>query len=103
MKSIKLALTFYKSFSFASLCITLLCLYIYKYWQFTPVILVVLFWFKIATYLLTIYHIKQAKHKEFFYYQALGISKTTLWIISLLFDFSSFVILMLATNRLYHA
>ncbi len=68
-----------------------------------PVILVVLFWFKAATYLLTFYQVSQAKRNEFYYYQALGVSKTTLWIISLSIDFLIFVISMYTINYLYHA
>ena len=68
-----------------------------------PVILVVLFWFKMATYLMTFFHIKQAKRKEFYYYQALGVSKTILWVISFVIDFFTFSILMYITNILYHA
>jgi len=68
-----------------------------------PVILVVLFWFKAATYLLTFYHIKQAKRKEFYYYHALGVSKITLWIISLSVDFLIFGISMYIINYLYNA
>lgn len=65
--------------------------------------ILLMFWFKMATYIMTFFHIKQAKRKEFYYYQALGVSKTTLWIISLLIDFSIFVISMYTTNQLYHA
>ena len=52
---------------------------------------------------MTFFHIKQAKRKEFYYYQALGVSKTSLWVISLLFDFTIFVVSMYITNQLYHA
>ncbi|MBK6984040.1 MAG: hypothetical protein IPH32_04435 [Bacteroidetes bacterium] len=103
MKTLKLALTFYRGFFFASLCITFLCLVVYKTWQAMPVMLVVLFWSKIVSYLFTFFHIKYTKRKEFYYYQALGVSKTALWMISLLLDFIIFSVSMYITNRLYHA
>jgi len=103
VKTLKLAFTFYKGFFFTSLSITFLCLFIYRVWQVMPVILAILFWFKMATYLMTFFHIRAAKRKEFYYYQALGVSKTTLWVISFIVDFFLFSILLYITNILYHA
>ncbi|MES2515133.1 MAG: hypothetical protein V4580_13360 [Bacteroidota bacterium] len=103
MKTLKLALTFYRGFFFASLCLTLTCIALYKLFNVITFMLLVMFWFKIATYVLTFFHIKQAKRKEFYYYQALGVSKTTLWVISLLLDFTIFVIAMYAANQSHHA
>ncbi len=68
-----------------------------------PVIIVVSFWFKIATYVMTLFYIKQTKHKEFYYYQALGVSKTILWVVSFIIDFFLFSILMYITYILYNA
>jgi hypothetical protein len=103
LKTLKLSFTFYRNFFFASFSITLSCLFVYWYWHAVPVIAVVSFWFKVATYLMTFFHIKSAKRKEFYYYQALGISKTKLWIISLSIDFILFITLMSIANNLYHA
>ena len=103
LKTLKLSLTFYSSFFFTSFFITLSCLLVYWRWQTMPVVLVISFWFKIATYLFVFLYINNAKRKEFYYYQALGISKTKLWINSLSIDFTLFVSLMIITNKLYNA
>lgn len=52
---------------------------------------------------MTFFHIKQAKRKEFYYYQALGVSKTSLWTISLALDFTIFIASMYITYKIYHA
>lgn len=52
---------------------------------------------------MTLFYIKQTKHKEFYYYQALGVSKTILWVVSFIIDFFLFSILMYITYILYNA
>lgn len=59
-----------------------------------------LFWFKIFTLAIIVYTINIYKKNEFYYYKNLGISKFTLWIPILIFDFMFFLItiIILATN-----
>jgi hypothetical protein len=102
-KTLKLSLTFSRSFFFTTFFTTLICLLNYWHWKIMPVVLVISFWLKIVTYLFVFFYIKNAKRKEFYYYQALGISKTKLWITALSIDFILFVVLMIITNKLYNA
>jgi type III secretory pathway component EscU len=50
-----------------------------------------LFWLKIVTLGLIYYFVKKYKSKEIYYYQNLGISKTTLWVSTLAIDFCIFI------------
>lgn len=93
MKTLRLILTFYKSFALLSLLLTSTCLFIiYKYGNNGIHILQVLFWFKLGTLGLIFYYINNYKKKEFYYYKNLGISKQKLWIPILFFDFSLFLV-----------
>lgn len=103
LKTIRLILTFYKNFFFTALFITLSCCLVYWLWKTMPIILVVLFWFKIATYIAIVYHIHHTKRKEFYYYQSLGVSKIISWTVSLVFDLTLFVFCMIITNTIYNA
>ncbi|MCF6356352.1 MAG: hypothetical protein L3J54_00975 [Draconibacterium sp.] len=98
MKTIRLILTFYKSFAFLSFLITFACASIvYANGIGT---LTVLIWFKIATLGLFYYYINSYKRNEMYYYKNLGISKLTLWLPILIFDFLFFLItiIILASN-----
>ena len=101
MKTIRLILTFYKSFAVASFSITFTCLVLLV--GFGPKGLYViqpLFLFKIFTLAITVYLINVYKKNEFYYYKNLGLSKLTLWIPILIFDFLFFLItiIILASN-----
>ncbi len=93
MKTLRLILTFYKSFALFSLLLTLTCLFIiYEYGKNGIYILQALFWFKLVTLGLIYYYIDSYKKAESYYYKNLGISKQKLWIPILIFDFSFFLI-----------
>jgi len=97
MKTIRLILTFYKSFAFISFLITFICLGL-----ISGFILVgdpkgisfiqILFWFKIFTLAITVYTINFYKKNEFYYYKNLGLSKLKLWIPIITFDFLFFLV-----------
>jgi|APIni6443716594_1056825.scaffolds.fasta_scaffold2097067_2 hypothetical protein len=101
MKTIRLILTFYKSFALSSYLITFACLFImYEYGKNGMYIIQALFWFKIFTLAISVYFINSYKRNEFYYYKNLGISKLTLWIPILIFDFLFFLIsiIIIASN-----
>jgi len=98
MKALRLVLTFYKSFAFASLMITLSCMIIsYTHGMST---FTALFWFKIITLGIIIYFINDYKCDEFYYYKNLGTSKLFLWISTLSFDIVLFIVLYLITVKI---
>jgi len=92
MKTIRLILTFYKSFAFTSSVITLSCSYIIYTWGFATY--QELFWFKIITLALIFYYIQNNKKNHFYYYKNLGLTKKHLWIPTLTLDFVLFLTLM---------
>ncbi len=101
MKTLRLIVTFYKSFAFLSSLLTLICLFlIYQYGENGIHILQILFWFKLITLGSIFYFINSYKKAEFYYYKNLGISKLQLWIPVLIFDFSLFLFsaILLATK-----
>src|SRR5690606_39318372 len=86
--TIRLIITFYKSFAFASNLITLSCLYlIILYAEKAIYIVQALIWFKIGTLGMIFYYIQSYKRDEFYYYKNLGLAKKHLWISTLTFDF----------------
>ncbi len=95
MRVLRLLLTFYKSFAFVSLMITLACL--------GPIYMLgidffaVLLWFKIITLGLILYYIHNYQKNIFFYYKNLGLTKKKLCIVTLSFDFSLFLALTILT------
>ena len=95
MKTLRLLLTFYKSFAFASVIITLSCMSII----FTEGIktITALIWFKIVTLFLIFFFINNYKRNEFYYYQNLGISKLFLWISTMAMDIIMFLLLITIT------
>ena len=100
MRTLRAILSFYSSFAFLGFLLTAVCLAT----VFTTGIAMftLLFWFKIGTMWLTYYFTDSYKSKEYYYYDNLGISKRTLWIPALAFDFTVFmvsmVVLMLKMN-----
>ena len=103
MKTLRLILTFYKSFAFLSFLITFICLgLLYAGYKATKGIYFIqeYFWFKVFTLAIIVYFMNIYKKNEFYYYKNLGISKLQLWIPILIFDFLFFLISMiiLASN-----
>lgn len=97
IKTIRLISTFYKGFLLSSLLITACCLGIS--WEYGYSVFPELFWFKIATLGLTLYFINSYKHKEYYYYQNLGVSRLLLWAVTFIFDFSIFILLIFFINK----
>ena len=100
MRTLRAILSFYSSFAFLGFLLTAACLgtiFTTGIAMFT-----LLFWFKIGTIWLIYYFTDSYKRKEYYYYDNMGISKRTLWIPALAFDFTVFmvsmVVLMLKMN-----
>ncbi|MEO5594225.1 MAG: hypothetical protein ABIR15_21580 [Chitinophagaceae bacterium] len=91
-KTIRLIITFYKSFFLAASLITACCLVLF--YEYGLSIFAVLFWLKAITLGITFYFINSYKNKEYYYYQNLGISKALLWTTTLIFDFALFIFLI---------
>lgn len=101
MKTVRLILTFYKSFALTSYLITFICLgLLYGFGEKGIYLIQVLFWFKIFTLAVIVYSVNIYKRNEYYYYKNLGLSKLTLWIPILIFDFTFFLtsIIILASN-----
>lgn len=94
---IRIIFSFYRSFLSLSLFITIWCGYLFHKYGFS--ILNSLFWFKICTLGLTFYFINEYKSREYFYYQNLGISKLTLWIVTLTFDIVLMILLIIQISH----
>lgn len=89
MNKIRIALTFYGSFIIASSLITLFCVNsIYRYGLLTLPPLLVL---KIFSAIIIMVFINLYKKNEFYYYQNLGLSKTSLWLITMGMDMIIFI------------
>ena len=93
VKKIRLLATFYRSFYFAALFFTAICISILLEKGFAAFNVVV--WFKILTTAIIVYHVSINRGNEFLYYQNLGLSKSMLWSITLSFDFLIFILVVL--------
>lgn len=93
-----LMFTFYRSFLFASLLMTAICITVF--WKNGIESFMAIFWFKIAATCLLYYFVNTYKAKEFYYYQNLGISKQKLWTVSLGFDFLIFIISLIVIHKM---
>ena len=98
LNTIRLILTFYRSYLFAALVITFICLFIYNLYGIHT--FVFLFWFKIVTLGLIYYFVNDYKKKEFYYYRNLGVSSPLLWITTLLCDFALFLSLLILVHKI---
>jgi hypothetical protein len=96
MTTLRLIITFYKSYALASWIITLSCMSIILAGGLKT--LAALFWFKIITFGVIIYFINMYKRKEFYYYKNLGLSKLLLWISSGAIDLMFFVLLLIIAS-----
>jgi len=98
MRTLRLIASFYKSYVFTSISITMTCLY-FPYTigitSFFP-----LFWFKIMTLGMIFYLNNSYKRHEFYYYKNLGVSKKLLWISTLSFDFILYIALFIITLKI---
>jgi hypothetical protein len=94
---IRLIVTFYRSYFFASFLVSLTLLYLF--WEYGYAIFATLFWGKLATLFIIYNFIRSYKSKEFYYYQNLGISKKILWATTLIFDISLFLLLIFLVNK----
>lgn len=93
LRTIRLLLTFYRSFFIANLLITLICLGLFREYGFS--IFSTLFWLKGASMAIVFYFIRDYKKREFYYYLNLGLSRGVLWRATLLFDFCLYLLLLL--------
>ena len=98
LKTIKLILTFYKSFFIATTVITICCVWIFEHNGISTYF--PLFWFKIATLGLIYYFINNFKSDEIYYYQNLGVSKIVLWSSTLAIDFALFIVSIIITYKI---
>ena len=80
-----------------SLFITICCAILF--WEYHFTIFAILFWLKAATLGIGLIYINSYKKNEYYYYQNLGVSKTLLWSGSILFDFSTFLLLIFIISR----
>jgi hypothetical protein len=98
IKTIRLLWTFYRNFILASGIITIYSLVLFV--ENGIRIFVGLFWLKIITLGLTFLYINQYKKRQYYYYYNSGISKLFLWVTTLSFDFTLFIILIILTYKL---
>jgi len=98
-KKVNLFFTFYKSFCFASIVISIVCAYFLIIYGVSAYFF--LFWFKIITSALIFFYIREYKSKEFCFYKNLGISKKALWIFSFLLDFTVYFVVVIIALNLY--
>ena len=96
MTTLRLIITFYKSYALASWIISLSCMSIVLANGLKT--LTALFWFKIITFGVIFYFINIYKQKELYYYTNLGLSKLLLWISSGAIDLMFFVLLIMIAS-----
>lgn len=98
MIKIRLILTFYKSFFFASSIITISCWHLNHFLGSSSNS--ILLCFKVITLGLLSVYIINRKLKEFYYYKNLGLSKNSLFSCTLGFDFLIFLTLIIFNSSL---
>jgi lipopolysaccharide export system ATP-binding protein len=94
---INLLLTFYRSFFVLSFLTTFVCLGLFL--EYGPDIFFILLWLKLSATALIFFFIRNYKRREFYYYQNLGLSRTFLWTVTLLFDFFLYGLLLLEASK----
>jgi len=97
-KTLRLLFTFYRNYYLFSGLITCCCLSIYFFNGIQTFF--GLCWFKILTYGAILFVVNEAKKKEYYYYQNLGLSKMLLWGATLAFDFFLFVLLIILIHQI---
>lgn len=97
-EKIRSIISFYNSFSFGSILITLICLSVIV--RSGTATLTALIWFKFITLFIILYHINSYKKDDFYYYKNLGISKSNLWLGACTIDISLFVFFIFLTLKI---
>jgi hypothetical protein len=95
-KNLSLLYRFYLNFCLVSVLITLVSIAMLYELGLGAVALIV--WFKIITMVIFAWYVSAYKHKEFYYYRNLGLSKLRLFAFTLGFDFMVFVLLIVLTH-----
>lgn len=98
MKIIRQLISFYKTFAFASVLMSIVSLsaiYIGGVDSFT-----IVFWFKIITLGLIYYYMDIYKKEIYCYYKNVGVTKKQLWISVLFFDIVIFLISVYLTLKI---
>lgn len=91
-KTLRSILTFYKSFAFVSILITLAsAVVVYLSGSKGVFMIQGFFWFKTFSLGAIFYINNTYKKDEYYYYKNLGISKIMLWVPTLVFDFALFL------------
>ena len=85
------------SFAVASLLFTLCCISIF--WNNGFSVFAGIFWFKVLTGLIIFYFVNDYRKKEYYFYYNLGIAKRQLWLITLGFDFSIFILAIILISN----
>ena len=87
---LKLIAGFYKNFFFASWLISLTCAYLLM--EIGVPALFYLFWFRVITWGLIYYYVRDYKKRDFYFYDNLGIGRRTLWSASMLCEALLFIL-----------
>ncbi len=90
--------TFFRSFYAAGGCISLCCGWLFYRWGGGS--LAPLLYFKLGTTAIVYYMVNRFKHREYYYYHNLGISKRKLWAFYEFCDLLVFVLLLIAADLL---
>lgn len=94
---LRLILTFYRSYFFASFLVTLA--FSFLFWQYGYSIFSTLFWGKLVTLFIIYNFIRSYKNNEFYYYQNLGLSKKVLWVSTLTVDMLLYLFVIVQVNK----
>ena len=89
---LRLLFTFYKSFCFASILITGVCLVLH--WEYGDSIRDTVICFKLLTLLLIYFFINSYKQDQFYYYRNLRLTKWMLWTATFAFDIALYILLL---------
>lgn len=98
LKTVRLFWTFYSSFFFLSLVINACCIGMLL--QYGLGIFTAIFWLKLATLFLTFFFINSYKAKEYYYYMNAGLSRRKLWGVTIAFDMTLFIFLIIYSYHL---
>lgn len=96
-RRIMLIWNFYKNFGGISFLINLFGISIF--WKFGYSSFAPLFYFKVLTLGIILYYINKYKYKEYYYYENLGLSIKTAWVITIIIDLSLFILLITQIYR----
>jgi hypothetical protein len=96
-KQIRRIFTFYRNHFLIGIVISLLCL-----WVLISNGLIAFqgcFWLKLVSYGIVYYFINQLRKNEYHYYNNLGLKKSVLWVTTLSIDFSTYILMIIASYR----